>query len=184
MKAILVAALAVISSGCAGQQLVVGTRKVSTVSSVDLNRYLGTWYEVAAIPQPFQKSCQSPSATYALREDGQLSVLSRCRKDSLEGDEQLTEGVARIVDRSSNAKLEVSFNGPFWGQYWIIDLGPEYEFAVIGQPNRQALTVLSRSPHLSDPTFAAILTRALEQGYDISQVRRVEQAPQAAHAAR
>jgi len=98
-----------------------------TVSQVQLERYVGTWYEIASFPQSFQRGCTATTATYAIRQDGEIDVLNRCRKESLDGKEDSAQGRARVVDRSTNAKLEVSFFRPFWGDYWIIDLGPSYE---------------------------------------------------------
>ena len=98
---------------------------LQTVAHVDLSRYLGTWYEIANFPQSFQRGCTATTATYTLRADGDIDVLNRCRKGSLDGEEKSALGRARVVDRATNAKLEVSFFRPFWGDYWIIDLSDD-----------------------------------------------------------
>lgn len=148
---------------------------LETVESVDLRRYLGTWYEIASYPQWFQEGCTATTATYTLRVDGQIDVLNECRKGSLDGEEDSAEGRARVVDRATNAKLEVAFFRPFWGDYWIIDLGPNYEYAVVGHPSRDYLWILSRTPTLDDAMYEGILSRLKEKGYPLD---RLEKTPQ------
>ena len=97
-------------------------------------RYLGTWYEIANFPQSFQRGCTATTATYTLRDDGEIDVVNRCRKGSLDGPEKVARGPRARGGRATNAKLEVSFFRPFWGDYWIIDLGADYEYAVVGHP--------------------------------------------------
>ena len=143
---------------------------LEVVPSVDLERYVGTWYEIASYPQRFQEGCTATTATYTLQSDGEIAVLNRCRKDSLDGPEDTAEGTARVVDPKSNAKLEVSFFWPFWGDYWIIDLGPEYEYAVVGHPSRDYLWILSRAPTLDDATYDDILERLEAQGYPLDRL--------------
>ncbi|MGB5219483.1 MAG: lipocalin family protein [Polyangiales bacterium] len=148
---------------------------LEAVSQVDLERYLGTWYEIASYPQRFQKGCTGTTATYTLRDDGDIDVLNKCRKGSLDGPEDLAEGRARVVDHESNAKLEVSFFWPFWGDYWIIDLGPDYEYAVVGHPSRDYLWILSRTRTLDDQVYARILARLEEQGYPLEPLEKTPQ---------
>ena len=163
------AALALVCAGCASQQSLV-LNPIRTVESVDLKQYAGTWYEVAAFPQPFDKPCDAARADYSLREDGQLAVLSHCKKP--DGVETLTQGVARIIDRSTNAKLEVSFSGPFWRDYWIIDLGDRYDYAVVSNAKRDGLWVLSRTPRIDEFTYRRILGRMERQGFEVSRLER------------
>ncbi len=148
---------------------------LEAVSEVDLERYLGTWYEIASYPQRFQEGCTGTTATYTLRSDGEIDVLNKCRKGSLDGPEDVAEGRARVVDRETNAKLEVSFFGPFWGDYWIIDLDPDYKYAVVGHPSRDYLWILSRTPTLDDATYAGILSRLEEKGYPLEPLRKTLQ---------
>jgi apolipoprotein D and lipocalin family protein len=145
---------------------------LETVPHVALRRYLGTWYEIAAFPQRFQRGCTATSATYALRDDGDIDVVNRCRKDSPDGPEKVARGRARVVDRATNAKLEVSFFRPFWGDYWIIDLGEDYEYAVVGHPSRDYLWILSRKPVMSPDLYESILRRLSAQGYDTARLVR------------
>lgn len=156
---------------------------LETVPEVDLQRYLGTWYEIARIPQRFQRGCTATTATYSLEEDGDIRVLNRCRKGSLDGPLDEAEGRARVVDEETNAKLEVSFFGPFWGDYWILELGPDYEYAVVGHPSRDYLWILSRSPTMEPELYQAILRRLEGQGYETERLVRTEQ-PSTAQVAR
>jgi apolipoprotein D and lipocalin family protein len=146
-----------------------------TVPAVDLARYAGTWYEIASFPQRFQKGCTGTSATYRLRPDGRVDVVNRCFRDSLTGRETVARGQARVVDRVTNARLKVSFFRPFWGDYWVIDLGENYEYAVVGHPNRKYLWILSRTRTLPDAVYAGILERIRAQGYDLAPLRRTLQ---------
>ena len=143
---------------------------LQTVDYVDVQRYLGTWYEIASFPQRFHKGCTATTATYSLRDDGQINVLNKCHKDSLDGRLKTAKGRARIVDAETNAKLEVSFFRPFWGDYWIIDLGDDYEYAVVGHPGRDYLWILSRTPQMDDATYHEILKRLEAQGYETERL--------------
>lgn len=169
----LVAGLAALASllGCSAtttERLNLPT--LQTVPQVELGRYVGTWYEIASFPQSFQAGCTGTTATYTLGEDGEIAVVNRCRKGSLDGEEDVAEGRARVVDTRSNAKLEVSFFRPFWGDYWIIDLAPDYSHAVVGHPSRDYLWILSRTPTLPADTYEGILSRLQAQGYETSRL--------------
>ena len=148
---------------------------LQTVPSVDLSRYVGTWYEIASYPQRFQKGCTGTTATYTMRPDGQIDVLNRCSRDSLNGRVTVARGRAKVVDKSTNAKLKVSFFWPFWGDYWIIDLGQDYEYAVVGHPKRKYLWVLSRTPAMDALVYEGILERLRAQGYDTTHLVRTVQ---------
>src|SRR5512144_3149660 len=150
---------------------------LETVAHVDLARYLGTWYEIANFPQSFQRGCTATTATYTLRADGDIDVLNRCRKGSIDGKEKSALGRARVVDRSTNAKLEVSFFRPFWGDYWIIDLSDDYSYAVVGHPGRDYLWILARNPTMAEATYQSIVTRLQAQGYETSRLVRTLQVP-------
>ena len=149
---------------------------LETVPHVDLARYLGTWYEIASFPQSFQRGCTATTATYTLRDDGQIDVVNRCRVGSPDGKKKAARGRARVVDRTTNAKLEVSFFRPFWGPYWIIDLAPDYSYAVIGHPGRDYLWILSRTPTMDEVTYQNILARLRVQRYETSRLVRTLQA--------
>jgi apolipoprotein D and lipocalin family protein len=143
---------------------------LATVGSVDLARYAGQWHEVAKYPNRFQQQCVGETtATYALRDDGKVSVVNRCR--TRDGHEEVS-GVARPVDGRTD-RLQVSFLPAAlrwlpigWGDYWVIELAPDYRYAVVGEPSRQYLWVLSRTPALAPEDRRAIEARLPAHGYD------------------
>lgn len=149
--------------------------ELTVVPRVDIDRYLGTWYEIARYPNRFQKGCVAVTADYSLREDGKIRVVNACRKGGLDGPVKRIEGKAWVVDRETKAKLKVQFFWPFRGAYWIIDLGRDYEYAVVGHPNRKYLWILSRSPEMGPELYEAILERLPRQGYDPGLLERTLQ---------
>lgn len=153
-----------------------GDRKqeLEVVSSVDLSRYVGQWYEIARLPNRFQKKCAgSVTANYTLRSDGNIRVVNRCRKAS--GEFTTATGKAKIVDKKTNAKLKVSFIWPFYGNYWILDLGPDYEYAVVGEPGRDYLWILSRTPQMDEALYQQLLARMQARGFDTTRMIRTAQ---------
>lgn len=142
----------------------------TTVKYVDLKKYVGLWYEVAKIPNSFQDHCvKGTTAKYVMKEDGEIAVLNSCIDE--DGKVDVADGIARIVDKKSNAKLEVSFVSffgwrPFWGDYWIIGLDENYQWAIIGTPNRKYGWVLSRTSKLENETMDKIFQILKEQGYN------------------
>jgi apolipoprotein D and lipocalin family protein len=158
-------------------------RPVRTVASVDLDRYLGTWFEIARYPNEFQSDCAGDvAAHYSRRDDGRIDVVNRCRR----ADGRVTEakGVARVVDRRTFAKLEVRFAPavlsflPFvWGDYWIVGLAHDYSWAVVGSPDRKYLWILARTPALTGDDLESARAAARENGYE---VERLVQTPQTA----
>ncbi|MBT8332647.1 MAG: lipocalin family protein, partial [Deltaproteobacteria bacterium] len=160
--------------GCAGTA--VSESPLTVVDTVDLNRYLGKWYEIASYPAWFQKGCTGTTAEYSLLPDGKIQVINRCHKDSLEGPLKESKGKAEVVDSATNAKLKVWFFWPFKGNYWIIDLDPDYQWAVVGEPSRKYLWILSRTPTMDQAVFQGILQRLVQKGYDPDKLRRTDQA--------
>lgn len=140
---------------------------LDVVEQVDVERYMGKWYEIARYPNFFQGTdCVATTAEYTLRDDGRVRVVNRCRRGTLDGPEESIEGVARVIDFDTNAKLKVQFFGPFEGDYWIIGLDPDYQWAVVGEPRRLFLWILSRTPTMSEDVYADIVARLPEQLYD------------------
>lgn len=148
---------------------------VQVVPHVDLNRYVGTWYEIARYPNRFQEGCVGSTARYSLRDDGKIDVLNECYLPA-SGKHSSARGTARIVDQKTNARLKVTFFWPFAGDYWIIDLGDDYEYAVVGHPERKYLWILSRSPEMGEDLYTRILERITRQGYDVTKLIKTEQA--------
>ena len=130
--------------GCAGTTK--SKPPLTAVESVDLQRYLGKWYEIASYPAWFQKGCTGTTAEYSLLADGKIQVVNRCRKDSLDGPLKESKGKAEVTDPATNAKLKVWFFWPFKGNYWIIDLSPDYQWAVVGVRLRIHRYFLEGSP--------------------------------------
>jgi len=135
-----------------------------TVQSVDLDRYLGTWYEIARLPNFFQSKCASDTqATY--RADGKdVEVVNQCRKE--DGTVEQITGIAKVVAGSQGAKLRVSFFRPIYGDYWILDLDPDYRWVLVGEPSRKYAWILARAPNLDAATQEALLARAAALGFD------------------
>lgn len=152
---------------------------LETVARVDLDRYQGRWFEIARLPNFFQRKCVGEvTAEYASIGDGTVSVHNRCVTG--EGGVAEVTGVARPADRSgTNARLEVSFLPkwlrwiPFtWGDYWVIALGEDYDHVLVGTPDRGYLWVLARTPTLSDEVYQALMDRAAAAGFDVQAVVR------------
>jgi apolipoprotein D and lipocalin family protein len=149
------------------------SRPLETVNYVDLSRYQGTWYEIARYPNRFQKGCRDSRATYTLLKDGKVSVLNECY-DEKTGKLRNANGKAWVIDKITNAKLKVSFLWPFSGDYWIIDLGENYEYAVVGHPTRKYLWILSRKNRMEEDLFQIIVGKLKIQGYDPDRLIRRE----------
>jgi len=157
-------------------QMSFSQKEMKPVPSVDLKKYAGLWYEYSKIPNSFQKQCVSnTTAEYKLLEDGTIQVNNSCTDE--DGKRDFVSGVARIVDRETNAKLEVSFFSifgwrPIWGDYWVIGLDKDYQYAVVGTPGRKYGWVLSRSPKLTDEQLTEINKILTEQDYDLKKFVR------------
>lgn len=149
---------------------------LQTVPQVELNRYLGKWYEIGRFPNFFQRNCDQATAEYSLREDGEIDVLNTCVQKS-DGSKDEALGRARVDDTETKSKLIVSFL-PSWlrwtgigaGKYWVIDLGSEYEYAVVSEPSRKYLWILSRTPVLPPAVTAQILARLRKNHFDTTRL--------------
>jgi apolipoprotein D and lipocalin family protein len=150
---------------------------LNTVPSVDVPRYMGTWYEIAKYPNWFQKKCaSSTSAHYSLQADGQVQVLNRCKTANGEWSEAL--GQARQLGRANSPRLQVrfapawlSFIPMVWGNYWIIDLDPQYQWVVVSEPSREYLWILSRTPELPAATYQGLLDKLAANGFDLQRIQ-------------
>ena len=157
--------------------------QLNTVDSVDLSRYQGKWYEIARYPNRFQKKCVGDTtATYTIKKKGVVEVINECRKEN--GKIDRAKGKAKVVDKETNAKLKVrfapawlSFIPAVWGDYWIIDLDEEnYGYAVIGDPSREYLWILSRTPELDEDTYSKIVERIESNGFNPEKLVKTPQA--------
>ena len=135
---------------------------MTAVEKVDLAQYLGAWYEVAMIPNRFQAQCVGDTQARYSMDGEQLKVLNRCRKADGSVDE--TNGSAKIVPGTNNAKLKVTFFWPFYGNYWIVALDPQYRWVLVSEPSRKFGWVMSRTPTLDAATLRSVLDQAAAQG--------------------
>ena len=142
--------------------------ELNTVPYVDIERYLGKWYEIALYPNWFEKGCFSSTAFYEKLENNQIKVTNQCRMYSPDGDLNEAVGRAFITDRNSNAKLKVQFFWPFKGDYWIINLDRDYQYAVVSEPDRQYLWILSRTPEIEPKILLSLKERIKEKGFDLN----------------
>jgi apolipoprotein D and lipocalin family protein len=142
-------------------------KTLEVMPHVELKRYLGKWYEIAHLPARFQEGCTDTTATYALSEDGSISVLNECRRN---GKVIQAKGKAKVVDKNSAAKLKVTFFWPFYGDYWIINLSKDYDYAVVGTPNRKYLWILNRTPQMDDKLLSQLIEFVKSKGFDVSKL--------------
>lgn len=181
-RLLLVIPLALI--GCAGWP----SDPPATVAAVDLPRYLGTWYEVARFPMWAQDRatvvCEDVTATYTLRPDGRVGVENRCLNAVDNDAPRGVTGHAYVVPGTNGARLRVSFFWPFHGDYWVIGLDPEYRWAVVGDPRREYLWVLSRTPALAEADYERAVGRARDEGFAVGRLRRTRQRAAGVAAAR
>ena len=154
--------------------------ELTTVTSVDLSRYAGTWYEIARLPMWFQRHCVDSKAIYSSRPDGAVLVRNECVTNT--GEVEQAKGVATVVDAKTNARLTVVFDNWFArlfgssreGNYWILDLDPEYRTAIVGTPDRRYLWILSRTPQLDEAMYRRLVERAQQLGYPVSDLIRAQ----------
>jgi len=177
MKILILLPILFLSLNCAHADVAKeGVQPMKTVEHVDLQRYSGKWFEIAKYPNRFQRKCTEAVAEYTPQANGKIEVHNTCKKIK---DGQLKDilGVATVKDTATNAKLSVTFL-PGWlrwtgigaGKYWVIDLEPNYEYAVVSEPKREYLWILSRTPSLKSATYSAIMEKIVAQGLDPSRL--------------
>jgi apolipoprotein D and lipocalin family protein len=180
-KIIFICLIMLLCSACATTN---ATQKavLEVVPSIDISRYMGKWYEVARLPNGFQTLCESNvGATYTQMGNGKLKVVNQCKKS--DGSLTTVEGEARQAHASQqNSRLQVRFAPSWlswvplvWGDYWIIDLAPDYSYAVIGEPSRAYLWILSRTPKLEGTLVEKILLDVKAKGFDVTKVQKTLQ---------
>jgi apolipoprotein D and lipocalin family protein len=186
MKRVIILSLAIIVPAAIavarGRDRKKSEQKPAVVPSVDLSRYQGKWFEVARFPNRFEKSCASDvSATYTLNTDGSIHVVNECRK--ADGRVKRAEGKARRADKEGPpSKLEVRFAPAFlsflpvvWGDYWVIDLAPDYSYSVVGDAGRDYLWILSRTPVMDEAKYQKAISAAVAQGFDVTRLVKTKQ---------
>ena len=149
---------------------------LEVVDKVDVQKYIGKWYEIALLPNSFEKGCNCTTAEYTMIDSETIRVINSCRKDSTKGELDKATGKAFVVDGSNNAKLRVQFFWPFRGDYWIIDLDKEnYQYAVVGAPSRKYLWILYRNPKMDEVLFNSLVNKCKEKGFDVSKIVKTNQ---------
>ena len=166
MKTLIASILCLSSSSCIGQKV-----DNSTIKSLSLNRYLGTWYEIARYDHSFERGLTYTKAQYSLNYDGSVSVTNSGIK---EGKNRTSRGKAKLTE--TTGLLRVSFFGPFYSDYRIMMLDEDYNYALVGSGNAKYLWILSRTPELPDEILGQILSEAHRRGYDTNKLIWVEQA--------
>jgi apolipoprotein D and lipocalin family protein len=175
MKIGIILGFLILGGVAAAGRAVAETKPLEIVPFVDVQKYLGTWYEIATIPQRFQKGCVGVTAQYSLRKDGDIEVINTCRQGTLDGKIRAVHGKAWVVDKKTNAKLRVRFFWPFSGAYWVIGLDADYQWAIVGHPDRKYLWILSRTPQMDDALYDELLKLIAVQGYDLTLIKKTLQ---------
>lgn len=148
----------------------------STAPHVDLARYGGRWYTIASLPAWFERGCTGSTTDYTLLKEGQLKVVNSCHKDTLDGPVKSFEGKAWVVEPSTNSKLKVKFGRFITSDFWIFDVTPDYQNAIIGTPDGGYMWILSRTPTMDESDYASTVTRAADKGLNTSRLERIPQA--------
>lgn len=147
----------------------------TTITAFDLNRYLGKWYEIARYDHAFERGLVRTTAEYTLRDDGKIKVLNSGYLNGLNGSYQESVGKAKPNKNGEPGQLRVSFFGPFYGDYYILDLAPDYSYSVVGSSSPKYLWILSRTPQLSAEVQSKILRNLQKRGYDTTKLIWVKQ---------
>lgn len=153
----------------------ISQEKPAVVSNVDINRYTGKWYEIARLPNWFERKLKCTTAEYTLREDGKITVLNRGYYIAEPEKSSASEGVAWVPDRNQPAKLKVRFFWPFSGDYWIMDLDKDYKWVLVGEPSFKYLWILAREKKMDEATYRSLLKKAADNGYNVESIIRVDQ---------
>lgn len=152
-----------------------GKNSLKVVENVDIERYTGTWYEIARLPNRFEEGLKCVTATYQLREDGKISVINSGRQIENPDTKEEAKGWAKIPNKKTPGKLKVTFFWPFFGKYWILDLGKDYNYALVGSPSRKYLWILSRHKTMEETEYKKLLNKAENMGFDTSSMIKTEQ---------
>jgi len=147
----------------------------TTVKELDLNRYLGTWYEIARFPHSFEKNLVGVTATYNLREDGKIKVLNEGYKNALNGERSKAVGKAKIPNKLEPGKLKVSFFWIFYADYYVLELDENYQYVMIGSSSDKYFWILSRTPQMEPAVYEMLLEKARKRGYNLDKLYKVPQ---------
>ena len=148
----------------------------STVKELDLNRYLGKWYEIARFPHSFEKNLVGVTATYSLKENGKIEVLNEGLKNTLDGERSKAVGKAKIPDISEPGRLKVAFFWIFYADYFVLELDSvNYQYAMIGSSSDKYFWILSRTPQMDADVYNMLLEKARKRGYNLDKLYKVPQ---------
>lgn len=150
-------------------------KELPTVKELDLSRYSGTWYEIARLPNSFEKGLECVTATYTILPNGKVEVLNKGCTNADTSKMKIIKGVAWVPDNNHPGQLKVRFFWPFIGKYWVISLDKNYNYALIGDPSRKYLWILSKSSTLNNSTYTTLLNIAKEHGFDVGNLMMVKQ---------
>jgi apolipoprotein D and lipocalin family protein len=148
---------------------------LETVKVLDINKYVGVWYEIARLPNGFEKGLECVTATYSIRSDGKIEVINKGHLIKDHSKNKQIKGVAWIPDSDNPAKLKVQFFWPFSGKYWVLALDKEYKYALVGDPSRKYLWILSKTKALDDVVYNSLMETAKSKGFDIHKIELVAQ---------
>ena len=172
MKKEIIATTALAGIGIAALALAARNEALETVDNVELEKYMGKWYEIASFPQCAEKGCTGTTTEYSLRDDGEIIIKNSCLMD---GKLKITEVKASIANKKTNARLDVQFSWPFSGKHWIIALAADYSYAAVGHPNRKYLVILGRKPVMDSMTYNHLVLVAAGKGFDIRKLVKTVQ---------
>lgn len=147
----------------------------TVVKELDIEQYLGTWYEIARFDHSFEKGLVGVTAKYSMREDGKIKVINSGYKGNLEGEFSKAVGKAKVPNSEIPSKLKVSFFWIFYAYYFVLELDENYQWAVIGSSSNKYLWILNRSPQMKDDLYNKLQGKLTERGYDVSKLIKVEQ---------
>jgi lipocalin len=169
----LIAAIVLITFSCTktNSQMI----DTNTVKELDLNRYLGTWYEIARFPHSFEKDLVGVTATYSMRDDGKIKVVNQGYEKTLEGKLSVAIGKAKIPNKAEPAKLKVSFFWIFYGDYFVLELDKDYQYVMIGSSSPKYFWILSRTRQMAPETYEMLLDKARKRGYNLEKLLVVPQ---------
>jgi apolipoprotein D and lipocalin family protein len=167
MKLIILLLILGLAAGCA--------KNHNTVSSVDLERFMGDWYVIAILPNPIEKNAANGIESYILKPDGTIGITYKFRKGSPTGKEKVLTPRAKVYNTKTKAEWRVQMFKPFWSPYLVIDLAEDYRYTVIGFPNRKFVWVMSRTPEISESDYANILANLVKEGYKTDKLVKMPQ---------